>query len=229
MIRVVLVDDQELVREGVRVLCEGDGDIEVVATAEDGLHAQQVVRATAPDVVLMDIRMPVMDGIEATRRIVAELPSVRIVILTTYELEQYLFLALEAGASGFLAKDVAPDLLRAGIRTIAEGQSLLSPRATRALVESHRERAFPQLDNRPLAVLTEREREMVAFAGLGLSNAEIGRRLHLSPATVKTHLNRSMVKLGVHDRAQLVVVAYQTGLVRPGDPVPDRPGPARRG
>lgn len=218
MIRVVLVDDQELVREGLRVLCEGDGDIEVVATAQDGLHAQQVVREQAPEVVLMDIRMPTMDGIEATRRIVSKHEHVRVIVLTTYEQDDYVFAALRAGASGFLAKDVPPEDLRAAIRTVADGQALLSPRATRTLIEfCVASGPLSTLDDRPLQVLTGRERELLALAGRGLSNVDIGRQLHLAPATVKTHLNRAMAKLDVHDRAQLVVIAYETGLVKPGD------------
>ena len=163
----------------------------------------------------MDVRMPVLDGIEATRRVVAEFPEVRVIVLTTYELDDYVFAALRAGASGFLAKDTAPGDLRAAIRTVAGGRALLSPVATRAVIEAYV--ASPSgLDDGALDPLTERERELLRYVGLGWGNAEIGRELNLSPATVKTHLNRAMTKLGVHDRAQLVVLAYETGLVRPG-------------
>jgi DNA-binding NarL/FixJ family response regulator len=214
-VRVLLVDDQELVREGFKILIEGDRDIEVVDTADTGLTALEAVRRHRPDVVVMDVRMPDMDGLEATRQLVADDADARVLVLTTYQLEEYLFEALRAGASGFLAKDVAPDELRRAIRIVAGGQALLSPTATRTLIEAYV--ATPECpDDSMLTVLTDREQEVLALAGRGRDNAEIGRQLFLSPATVKTHLNRAMTKLGAHDRAQLVILAYETGLVRPG-------------
>jgi len=214
-LRVVLADDQELVREGLKTLIEGDGDIEVVDTAASGRAALDVVRRRRPDVVVMDVRMPDMDGLEATRQLLLEHADARVLMLTTYQLDEYLFEALRSGASGFLAKDVSPEDLRTAIRVVARGESLLSPAATRSLVEAFVSSA-PALDDRRLEVLTEREREALALAGNGSSNREIGDSLFLSPATVKTHLNRAMGKLGAHDRAQLVIIAYETGLIRPG-------------
>jgi DNA-binding NarL/FixJ family response regulator len=224
-VRVLLADDQELVRSGLKVLCEHDGDITVVAEAADGAQAVELARRTRPDVVLMDIRMPVLDGIAATRRIVSDPeinPAVRVLVLTTYEQDAYVFEAIRAGASGFLSKEVSPAGLREGVRTVAGGQSLLSPGATRSLIEAFVARSPREPDTARLAVLTDREREVLALVGRGLSNVEIGRILFLSPATVKTHVNRAMSKLGARDRAQLVVVAYESGLVRPGEPGPDR-------
>lgn len=218
-VRVLIADDQELVRMGLRSLCEMDGDITVVAEAGDGAAALSLTRQHEPDVVLMDIRMPGLDGITATRRIVAEhaVPDrPRVLVLTTYDLDEYLFEALRAGASGFLPKDVRPPDLRQAIRTVAAGESLLSPTATRRLIEAFVAKTPREPDASPLRVLTEREREVLAMVGRGLSNADIGRRLFLSPATVKTHVNRSMTKLDIRDRAQLVVMAYETGLVEPG-------------
>lgn len=231
MLRVLLAEDQELVRAGLRVLCEGDGDIEVVAEAENGTEAVAAVRAHQPDVVLMDIRMPVMDGLAATGQIMADPRvglSVRVLILTTYQLDDYIFAALRAGASGFLAKDARPEELRDAVRTVAPGQALLSPAATRSLIESFVANQSQDLDGSRLDVLTDREREVLALVGRGLSNFDIGRMLHVSPATVKTHVNQAMMKLGARDRAQLVVAAYETGLVRAGEPGPGsgRPGSA---
>jgi DNA-binding NarL/FixJ family response regulator len=222
-IRVVLADDQEMVRTGLRVLCEHDGDIEVVAEAGDGAAAASLVRRHQPDVVLMDIRMPVLDGLAATRRILGDPqvdPAVRVLVLTTYERDEYVFEAIRAGASGFLTKEVAPADLREAVRTVAAGQSLLSPGATRSLIEAFVAQSPREPDRARLDVVTEREREILALVGRGLSNVEIGRMLYLSPATVKTHVNRAMAKLDARDRAQLVVTAYETGLVRPGDPGP---------
>lgn len=230
-LRVVLAEDQELVRAGLRVLCEGEGDIEVVAEAENGAEAVAAVREHQPDVILMDIRMPVMDGLAATRQIIADPrvdPGVRVLILTTYQLDDYIFAALRAGASGFLAKDVRPEELRDAVRTVAAGQALLSPTATRSLIETFVESQPQELDASRLDLLTDREREILALVGRGLSNIDIGRMLHLSPATVKTHANRAMMKLDARDRAQLVVVAYETGLVRAGEREPDS-GPRRSG
>ncbi|MEV6876753.1 response regulator transcription factor [Amycolatopsis sp. NPDC051128] len=216
---MVLADDQPMVRTGLRTLCERDGDIVVVAEVENGAAAVAAVRAHRPDVVLMDIRMPVLDGLTATTRIVAD-PGigrdVRVLVLTTYEQDEYVFAALRAGASGFITKDIRPEALRDAVRTVAGGQSLLSPHATRTLIEAFVTNPPHQPDDRRLAVLTEREREVLALVGRGLSNVDIGGLLFLSPATVKTHVNRSMVKLDARDRAQLVVVAYETGLVRAG-------------
>ncbi|MEV0705122.1 response regulator transcription factor [Saccharopolyspora sp. NPDC050389] len=222
-ITVVLVDDQALVRTGLRALCERDGDIIVVAEAENGALAVSSVKEHQPDVVLMDIRMPVLDGLAATERIVADPDinaDVRVLVLTTYEADEYVFGAIRAGASGFVTKDIRPEALRDAVRTVAEGQSLLSPNATRSLIQEFVANPPHHGDDQPLRVLTEREREVLVLVGRGLSNAEIAKLLFLSPATVKTHVNRSMTKLDARDRAQLVVLAYETGLVRAGDPGP---------
>jgi DNA-binding NarL/FixJ family response regulator len=218
-IRVLLADDQKLVRAGFRVLLERGDEIEVVGEAADGAEALDAARAARPDVVLMDIRMPVLDGLEATRRIVADelLAGVRVVVLTTFELDEYVFEALRAGASGFLLKDIDPDDLRQAVRVAAAGDALLSPSVTRRLITEFASRpARPPRDAARLAALTEREREVLALVAGGLSNDEIGQRLFMSPATAKTHVSRAMAKLGARDRAQLVVVAYETGLVSPG-------------
>ena len=220
-IRVLLADDQELVRTGLKAFCEREGDIVVVAEAADGQAAAVLARRDRPDVILMDIRMPVLDGISATERILADpelQPAPRILILTTYEQDEYVYRALRAGASGFLTKDVEPPELRDAIRTVVRGDSLLSPGATRALVEAFVTNPPHRPDRTRLDVLTDREREILGHVGRGLTNLDIGRLLFLSPATVKTHVNRAMSKLDARDRAQLVVVAYETGLVRPGDP-----------
>jgi DNA-binding NarL/FixJ family response regulator len=218
-IRVVLADDQTLVRAGFRVLLEHSDDIEVVAEAADGSDALFQVRKHVPDVVLMDLRMPVVDGLEATRRIVEDqrLADTKVVALTTFDLDEYVFEALRVGASGFLLKDIEPDELRRAVRVIAAGDALLSPSVTRRLISEYAGHlATPPLDPRPLDVLTEREREVLELVGAGLTNDDIAERLYMSPATAKTHVSRAMTKLGVHDRAQLVVLAYETGLVRPG-------------
>jgi DNA-binding NarL/FixJ family response regulator len=217
-IRVLLADDQTLVRSGFRALLERAEDIEVVAEAVDGAEAVERARTERPDVVLMDIRMPGVDGLEATRRITAEgsLGDVRVIMLTTFELDEYVFEALHAGASGFLLKDVEPEELRDAVRVVAQGEALLSPSVTRRLI---REFVAQPGRHRPppdrLDVLTEREREVLALVAQGLSNQEIAERLVISPATAKTHVSRTMMKLHAHDRAQLVVLAYETGLVRP--------------
>jgi DNA-binding NarL/FixJ family response regulator len=220
-VRVLLADDQTLVRAGFRVLLERTDDIEVVGEAGDGAQAVARARAALPDVVLMDIRMPVLDGLEATRQIVADerLAGVRVVVLTTFELDEYVFAALRAGASGFLLKDIDPEDLRTAVRVVAAGEALLSPRVTRRLIDEFatqpaRRPAAPER----LAVLTEREREVLSLVATGLSNTEIAHRLFLSPATAKTHVSRAMVKLHARDRAQLVVLAFETGLVTPGLP-----------
>lgn len=218
-IRVVLADDQTLVRAGFRVLLEHSDDIAVVAEAVDGADALFQVRTHVPDVVLMDLRMPKMDGIEATRRIVADqrLSEVKVVALTTFDLDEYVFESLRVGASGFLLKDIEPDDLRRAVRVIAAGEALLSPSVTKRLISEYAQRlAAPPLDASRLRVLTDREREVLKLVGAGLTNDDIGARLHMSPATAKTHVSRAMAKLRVHDRAQLVVLAYETGLVSPG-------------
>ena len=218
MIRVLLADDQALVRAGFRALLDAQDDIEVVGEASDGAHAVRLAAQERPDVVLMDIRMPGVDGLEATRRIAADprCADVRILILTTFDLDEYVFEALRSGASGFLVKDTEPvDLLR-GVRAVASGEGLLSPGVTRRLIEEFALHSRAPAPPRALDGLTDREREVVALAGAGLSNDEIAARLVVSPATAKTHVSRAMVKLGARDRAQLVVFAYEAGLVRPG-------------
>jgi DNA-binding NarL/FixJ family response regulator len=218
VIRVVLADDQPLVRAGFRMILEAEGDIAVVGEADDGGTALAVVRAEQPDVVLMDIRMPGVDGLQATQEISddAALRAVKVLILTTFELDEYVFEALRAGASGFLVKHTQPgDLVRA-VREVAAGETLLSPSVTRRLIEEFAARpARPQLTPPQLAALTEREVEVVALVAQGLTNEEIAAELVLSPATARTHVSRAMVKLHARDRAQLVVFAYQAGLVRP--------------
>jgi DNA-binding NarL/FixJ family response regulator len=217
-VKVLLVDDQTLVRAGFQVLLERGEGIEVVGEAADGAEAIEMVRRTRPDVVLMDIRMPVLDGLEATRRIVSDerLAGVRVVMLTTYELDEYVFEALRAGASGFLLKDIDPADLRQAVRVVAAGDALLSPSVTRRLIaEFAATAARRRVDPERLAPLTEREREVMALVAGGLSNGEIAQRLFMSPATAKTHVSRAMAKLGARDRAQLVVLAYETGLVSP--------------
>ncbi|MEE2038199.1 response regulator transcription factor [Nocardiopsis sp. CT-R113] len=218
MIRVLLADDQVLVRAGFRALLDSAPDIEVVAEAGDGEEAVRLARAEGPDVVLMDIRMPGVDGLAAAERILADrdLSATRVVILTTFDLDEYIFEALRAGASGFLVKDTEPrDLLQA-VRVVHGGEALLSPGITRRLIADYARRppGAPEPSVR-LNGLTDREREVVALVGGGLSNEEIAARLVVSPATAKTHVSRSMVKLGVRDRAQLVVIAYETALVTP--------------
>ncbi|SED60801.1 response regulator transcription factor [Jiangella alba] len=215
-VRVVLADDQVLVRTGFRVLLDVEDDIDVVGEAANGAEAIERCRESRPDVVLMDIRMPGLDGIEATRRIAAipGLERVKVLILTTYDTEEYVFDALEAGASGFLLKDAGPQELLHAIRVVAAGEALLAPKITRRLIAQFTAvRAAHQVAEDRLGVLTQREREVLALVGTGRSNAEIGAELSLSPATAKTHVSRAMIKLGARDRAQLVVIAYQTGLV----------------
>jgi DNA-binding NarL/FixJ family response regulator len=218
-VRVVLADDQTLVRAGFRSLLERAEDIEVVAEAADGAEAVELVRSHRVDVVLMDVRMPVMDGLDATRRIVGDprLGHVRVVILTTFDTDEYIFAALRIGASGFLAKNVVPDELRRAVRVVAAGEALLSPGATRRVIAEFAAGGLGRApDTERLAVLTEREREVVGLVAAGLDNREIGQRLLMSPHTAKTHVSRAITKLGVRDRVQLAVLAYETGLVRPG-------------
>ncbi|WP_199511228.1 response regulator transcription factor [Nucisporomicrobium flavum] len=211
-ISVLLADDQHLVRAGFRSLLKRDRGIEVVGEASTGDEAVRTARAVRPDVVLMDIRMPGLDGIEATRRILAELPECRVVILTTFETDEYVFAALAAGASGFLTKEVEPEGLRHAVRVVAAGEALLSPSVTRRVVTQFANRPAAAPGGRRLEVLTAREREVVALVATGLSNEDIARRLVISPLTAKTHITRAIAKLGVRDRVQLVIVAYEEGL-----------------
>jgi DNA-binding NarL/FixJ family response regulator len=220
-IRVLLADDQALLRATFRLLLDSTPDIEVVAEASTGAEAVARARSSRADLVLMDIRMPDVDGIEATRQITADdaLAGVKILVLTTFETDELVVAALRAGASGFLGKGVAPEALLDAIRTVAAGDQLLSPAATRALIE--RVITRPDLvswqDTPGMAELTDREREVTQLVGGGLSNTEIAQRLYISPSTAKTHVNRAMMKTGARDRAQLVVLAYETGLVSPGE------------
>jgi DNA-binding NarL/FixJ family response regulator len=218
VIRVLLADDQALVRAGFRALLDAEPDIEVVGEAGDGAHAVRLARQTRPDVILMDIRMPGMDGLAATRQIAGDplMSGVRIVVLTTFELDEYVGEALRGGAAGFLVKNTMPAELIRGERVVASGEGLLSPSVTRRVIEQFAAQTASPAVPRLLAELTNREREVVALAGTGLSNHEIAARLVISPATAKTHVSRAMVKLGARDRAQLVVFAYEAGLVRPG-------------
>ncbi|MEV7086064.1 response regulator transcription factor [Streptomyces sp. NPDC093085] len=218
MIRVLLADDQSLVRAGFRALLDAQPDIEVAGEAADGEEALAQVREVAPDVVLMDIRMPRLDGLAATRRITedARCDQVKVVMLTTFELDEYVFEALRSGASGFLVKDTEPEELIRAIRAVVGGDALLSPGVTRRLIAEFATRSKTPTDAARLSELTDREREVMALVGIGLSNEEIARRLVVSPLTAKTHVSRTMVKLGARDRAQLVVLAYESGLVRPG-------------
>ncbi|UVS80277.1 response regulator transcription factor [Actinokineospora sp. UTMC 2448] len=218
MIRVVVVDDQALVRTGLRALLERAPDIVVVGEADNGDAGMAVVRRERPDVVLMDIRMPGVDGITATRRIGAdpELADVRVIVLTTFDTDEHIIDALRAGAAGFLLKDTGPDDLRAAVRVVAAGESLLSPAVTRRVIRAATSRHVP--DTAALAGLTQREREVLAEVGAGRSNDEIAARLTISPATARTHVGRLLAKLAARDRAQLVVLAYETGLVEPGGP-----------
>ena len=219
-IRVVLADDQALIRSGFRVLIDSAKDLEVVGEAATGDDAVRLARSTRADVVLMDIRMPGTDGIAATQAITDDddLAGVKVVVLTTFEIDAYVIEAVRAGASGFLSKSIEPADLLDAIRTVAGGDALLSPKATQALLaEFATAGTGPAIPADRLADLTTREREMMTLAAHGLSNDQIAERLFLSPLTVKTHINRAMMKLAVRDRAQLVVLAYQSGLVRPGD------------
>jgi DNA-binding NarL/FixJ family response regulator len=223
-IRVLLADDQALIRAGFSMIIDSEPDLEVIGEAANGREAVELARSGRADVVLMDIRMPEVDGIEATKRIVADddLAGVRILVLTTFENDDNVVLALRAGASGFLGKGVEPaDLLHA-IRVVAAGESLLSPRATRGLVTRFLSQEEPAPLPPPVSLegLTDREREVLSLVAYGLSNEDIAEKLFLSPLTAKTHVNRAMSKLGVRDRAQLVVIAYQSGLVKAGGPPP---------
>ena len=215
--RVLIADDQTLIRTGFRLILTARG-IEVVGEAADGAEAVSAARELRPDVVLMDIRMPAMDGLEATRRILEQTPDCRVLMLTTFDLDRYVYEAISLGASGFLLKDVTPEHLAAAVRLVGTGDALLAPQITRRLVE----RYAAELERTPeavpvdLAVLTPREREVLTLLGRGLSNTELATELTLSEATVKSHVARIFAKLGLRDRAQAVVLAYETGLVRPG-------------
>jgi DNA-binding NarL/FixJ family response regulator len=217
-LRVVIADDQALVRTGFRMILTADG-IDVVAEAANGVEAVDAVRRTRPDVVLMDVRMPEMDGLEATRRILTgDAPGApRVVILTTFDLDRYVYAALSAGASGFLLKDVSPEQLVAAVRLVRAGDALLAPAITRRLIARYASRDEHSATlHRDLSTLTPREVEVMALLARGLSNAELAAALHLSDATVKTHVARILSKLRLRDRAQAIVVAYETGLVTPG-------------
>lgn len=218
MIRVLVADDQPLMRAGLKALLDARDDIEVVGEAADGAETVRLARTLVPDVALIDVRMPGTDGLEATRQIAADarLSAVRVVILTTFGLDEYLFEALQNGASGFLVKDTEPADVVSAVRVVANGDSLISPSLTRRLVAEFASRGKRPHDSRELDVLTEREREVLALVGEGLNNDEIGERLYMSPQTARTHVSRAMTKLGARDRTQLVVIAYETGLVQPG-------------
>ena len=218
-IRVVLADDQELLRRGFRMILEAEKDIEVVGEAADGAQAVELAAWCHPDIVLMDVRMPVMDGVEATRKIVENDATVRVLVLTTFDLDEYGFGALQAGASGFLLKDVPPRELSAAIRTVASGDAVVSPRITRRLLDEYAHLLSPpghdQLMSDILSTLTDREREVLIALAEGMSNAEIAARLFVSETTVKSHVGKILGKLGLRDRVQAVVFAFQTGIVRP--------------
>jgi DNA-binding NarL/FixJ family response regulator len=214
----MLADDQTLVRAGFRSILDAEGDISVVAEAGDGGEAVRLAGTLRPDVVLMDVRMPVLDGLEATRRIMADgrLAEVKIVILTTFDLDDYVYAALKAGASGFLVKDTEPVELIHGVRVVARGDALLGASVTRRLIGEFAARIKDPPPSAELTALTEREREVMKLVAAGLTNDEIAERLVVSPATAKTHVSRVLGKLGARDRAQLVVLAYESGMVRPG-------------
>jgi DNA-binding NarL/FixJ family response regulator len=218
-VRVAIADDQPLVRDGFRVQLGLAGDMEFAGEASSGEQAVALARRERPDVLLMDVRMPVLDGIEATRRITADprTSGVRVLVLTTFDIDQYVFAALRAGASGFLLKDATPEELLAAIRIVAAGEALLAPAATRHPVADFVSRpAVGRPDARLAGELTGREREVLVLVAQGLSNAEIAGRLVVSPATAKTHVSRILAKLGLRDRAQLVIAAYESGLITPG-------------
>ncbi|MFC4534526.1 response regulator [Sphaerisporangium dianthi] len=213
MIKILLADDQALVRAGFRALLDAQDGMTVVAEASDGAEAIRLAERHAPDVALMDIRMPGMDGLTATRKMPA---AVKVIILTTFELDEYVFEALRGGASGFLVKDTEPAELIQAVRVVAAGEALLSPSVTRRLIAEYASRAKEPRTTAGLDQLTEREREVLTLVGAGMTNDEIAAKLFMAPATAKTHVSRAMMKLAARDRAQLVVIAYESGLVRPG-------------
>ena len=227
MIRVLVVDDQALVRGGFRMILDAQKDIEVVAEADDGREALEKAGELRPDVVLMDIRMPELDGLEATRRLLAGDGSSRVLILTTFDADEYVYEAMKAGASGFLLKDVRPEQLAEAVRVVAAGDALLAPAITRRLVEQFVQRPPPGSAKPPeLADLTERELDVLVLVARGLSNKEIASELFLTEATVKTHVTHILTKLDLRDRVQAVVLAYESGLVEPGAPPTERLGRA---
>jgi DNA-binding NarL/FixJ family response regulator len=218
-VRVMIVDDQAVIRAGLRVLIDRDPDLTVVGEAVTGEQALELAGSLQPDIVLMDIRMPGLDGIQATRQLRAEprTSGIKVIVLTTFDTDEYVFDALRCGASGFLLKDADPVELRRAVHVVAEGDALLTPNITRRLIDRYTRRpAEPELPPAAMAGLTERETEVLGLVGRGLTNEDIAAHLRLSQATVKTHVSRTMTKLGAHDRAQLVIVAYECGLVRPG-------------
>jgi DNA-binding NarL/FixJ family response regulator len=218
-VTVVIADDQPMVRAGLRSLLEGEDGVEVVGEAPDGERALGVVRRLRPDVVLMDIRMPVLDGLEATRRLVAEGSPTRVLVLTTFDLDEYVFEALRAGAGGFLLKDATAEELLAAVRTLTAGDAVLAPSVTRRVIEAFG--TLPRPDSAAAArlqVLSPREVEVLRLLGRGLSNAELARELYVSDATAKTHVSNVLTKLGLRDRVQAVIVAYESGLIRTGEP-----------
>jgi DNA-binding NarL/FixJ family response regulator len=222
VIRLLIVDDQELVRTGFRVVLDAEPDFEVVGESADGLAALEAAKELRPDVVLMDIRMPNLDGIEATRRIAATDAAPRILILTTFDLDDYVYEALHAGASGFLLKDARGEELCAAVRTVAAGEALLSPAITRKLIESYTRRPPPSAHPTAFGELTPRELEVLRLVARGMSNNDIARELVVGDATVKTHVARIFSKLDLHDRAQAVVLAYESGLIQAGENRPAR-------
>jgi DNA-binding NarL/FixJ family response regulator len=222
-IRVLVVDDQVLVRAGFRMILEAEPDLVVAGEAGDGEAAIRQVAACAPDVVLMDVRMPGMDGIEATRRLVETAGAPAVIMLTTFDMDEYVYDALRAGASGFLLKDVPPEQLIDGIRSVVSGESLLSPSITRRMIEAYLDRPPSRASSPRMATLTPREREILGLLGRGLSNAEIAGRLVVSETTVKTHVARVLMKLDLRDRVQAVIFAYETGVISTGAPTVSPP------
>jgi DNA-binding NarL/FixJ family response regulator len=220
MIRVLVVDDQALVRTGLRMIIDTDPDLTVVGEAVDGLDALEVAQRCSPDVVLMDVRMPRLDGIEACRRLASQAPEVRVLMLTTFDLDDHVYAALRAGASGFLLKDAPPDQLLEAIRVVARGDSMLAPSVTRLLIDEIARRP-PAVDTPGLDELTDRELDVLRLVARGRSNQEIAAELYLGEATVKTHVGRILAKLGLRDRVQVVVAAYESGLITPGSPPSD--------